>query len=159
MNLTFFSFQEDEEPEPLPGNRINLIPALRRLGSLHPELLTPTRNRSRTKPKRPKTSRDNLEKVPETKLFRVKYPDSRDPIPVRTMTLSESCREHPTVSHSWLCNGKLLVLEDPKNQDNIGLFQVRDNSVASSSRLSWSEWSNVDPEVLGSTLLLTSFFP
>jgi len=41
------------------------------------------------------------------------------------MTLAESSRENPTVPHSWLCNGKLLVLEDPKNPNNINLFQVK----------------------------------
>jgi lysine-specific demethylase 3 len=40
------------------------------------------------------------------------------------MTLAESSRLHPTVPHSWLCNGKLLILEDPTNVDNINLFQV-----------------------------------
>jgi len=41
------------------------------------------------------------------------------------MTLAESSRENPTVPHSWICNGKLLVLEDPKNPNNINLFQVK----------------------------------
>lgn len=39
------------------------------------------------------------------------------------MTLTESKRTHPNVPHRWLCNGKLLMLEDPQHPNNIELFQ------------------------------------
>ena len=48
----------------------------------------------------------------------------RRAVPVRKMTLSVSQALHPTVPHEWLCDGKLLLLNDPANQDNISLFQV-----------------------------------
>ena len=49
---------------------------------------------------------------------------SRDMLPTRVMTLAESQRTHPSVPHYWLCNGKLLVLDDPKHPKNLSLFQV-----------------------------------
>ena len=58
------------------------------------------------------------------KLFRSGVRPDRNPIPSRTMTLIESRRKYPDVPHRWLCNGKLLVLEDPKHSKNIELFQV-----------------------------------
>ena len=49
---------------------------------------------------------------------------SRDMLPTRIMTESESRIKHPTVPHHWLCNGKLLILEDPNHPGNMSLFQV-----------------------------------
>lgn len=42
------------------------------------------------------------------------------------MTLAVSRKLHPTVPHDWLCDGKLLVLNDPSCPDNNNLFKVRD---------------------------------
>ena len=121
---------QDEEDSNLNSNS-SLAQALQRLTNLHPELTSRPKLRSRVRPKRLKTSQDICDLViggdrtrDFSKLFRVRIPDSRDPIPVRVMTLAESSREHRGVPHSWLCNGKLLVLEDPTNPANISLFQV-----------------------------------
>ena len=123
------SFQDEEESNPSADS--NLFQALQRLTNLHPELTSRPKLRTRVRPKRLKTSQDICDLVlggertrDFSNLFRIRIPDSRDPIPVRTMTLAESSREHPGVPHSWLCNGKLLVLEDPTNLANINLFQV-----------------------------------
>ena len=50
---------------------------------------------------------------------------SREMIPTRIMTEVESRVHHPNVPHHWLCNGKLLILEDPNHKGNMKLFQVR----------------------------------
>ena len=57
-------------------------------------------------------------------VFRCHEHTSREMIPTRVMTELESRIKHPDVPHHWLCQGKLLVLEDPKNPQNIKLFQV-----------------------------------
>ncbi|XP_075732439.1 lysine-specific demethylase 3-like [Rhipicephalus microplus] len=44
-------------------------------------------------------------------------------LPVRVCSLAESSFLYPKVPHSWLCDGKLLVLHDPRNELNLTLFQ------------------------------------
>jgi len=47
----------------------------------------------------------------------------REPLPIRIMTLTESKSLYPNVPHSWLCDGKLLRLNDPNNPNNYQIFQ------------------------------------
>jgi lysine-specific demethylase 3 len=66
------------------------------------------------------------EKPRELKHFvrRYKCPQrGRDPLPIRIMTLTESKILYPEVPHSWLCDGKLLRLQDPNNPKNYRIFQ------------------------------------
>ena len=44
-------------------------------------------------------------------------------LPIRIMTMSESKALYPDVPHSWLCDGKLLRLNDPTCVGNSKLFQ------------------------------------
>lgn len=48
----------------------------------------------------------------------------REPLPIRIMTLTESKILYPDVPHSWLCDGKLLRLNDPNCEGNYRIFQV-----------------------------------
>jgi lysine-specific demethylase 3 len=48
----------------------------------------------------------------------------REPLPIRIMTLTESKILYPDVPHSWLCDGKLLRLNDPNCESNYRIFQV-----------------------------------
>ena len=59
--------------------------------------------------------------------------NSRDPVPVRACTRAESELAHPGVPHYWLCDGRLLVLTDPANESNMGLFKVRKKKVTNIS--------------------------
>ena len=43
--------------------------------------------------------------------------------PIVSRKLDETKKLYPNVLHSWFCNGKLLVLHDPNNKNNIKLFQ------------------------------------
>ena len=66
------------------------------------------------------------EKPRELKHFvrRYKCPQrGRDPLPIRIMTLTESKMLYPEVPHSWLCDGKLLRLQDPNSPKNYRIFQ------------------------------------
>lgn len=45
-------------------------------------------------------------------------------LPIRIMTLTESKMLYPETPHSWLCDGKLLRLNDPQSKDNYKIFQV-----------------------------------
>jgi len=47
----------------------------------------------------------------------------REPLPIRIMTLTESKILYPDVPHSWLCDGKLLRLNDPNCEGNYRIFQ------------------------------------
>ncbi|KAH6947679.1 hypothetical protein HPB50_020720 [Hyalomma asiaticum] len=47
----------------------------------------------------------------------------REALPVRICSLAETLLLYPKVPHSWLCDGKLLVLHDPRNKHNLTLFQ------------------------------------
>lgn len=47
----------------------------------------------------------------------------REPLPIRIMTLTESRSMYPDTPHFWLCDGKLLRLQDPNNTNNYRLFQ------------------------------------
>lgn len=47
----------------------------------------------------------------------------REPLPIRIMTLTESKSLYPDVPHSWLCDGKLLRLNEPNNPNNYQIFQ------------------------------------
>lgn len=38
--------------------------------------------------------------------------------------MCESSAKYPNVKHEWLCEGRLLVLDDPKDPDNREIFQV-----------------------------------
>ena len=60
-------------------------------------------------------------------VFRRHHHDSREMIPTRIMTEVESRVKHPNVPHHWLCNGKLLILEDPTHDGNMKLFQVQNS--------------------------------
>ncbi|XP_076367892.1 uncharacterized protein LOC143255703 isoform X2 [Tachypleus tridentatus] len=44
-------------------------------------------------------------------------------LPIRVFTLAESILLYPNVPHSWLCNGKLLVLHDSQHNKNLSIFQ------------------------------------
>lgn len=69
---------------------------------------------------------DNDEKPRELKHFVRRYKwtqRGRDPLPIRIMTLTESKSLYPDVQHSWLCDGKLLRLNDPNNPNNYRIFQ------------------------------------
>ncbi|RWS29642.1 putative JmjC domain-containing histone demethylation protein 2C-like protein [Leptotrombidium deliense] len=46
-----------------------------------------------------------------------------DGLPSRTCTLEETKKKYPNVAHSWYCNGRLLALCDPKQKQNLPLFQ------------------------------------
>ncbi|XP_067128149.1 LOW QUALITY PROTEIN: probable JmjC domain-containing histone demethylation protein 2C [Centruroides vittatus] len=48
---------------------------------------------------------------------------SKDCDSVRGGCLTDSATLYSDVPHSWLCNGKLLLLKDPENDNNIKLFQ------------------------------------
>ncbi|XP_057340415.1 probable JmjC domain-containing histone demethylation protein 2C isoform X2 [Microplitis mediator] len=66
------------------------------------------------------------EKTCELKHFvrRYKWTErGREPLPIRIMTLTESKSLYPDVPHSWLCNGKLLRLNEPHNVNNYRIFQ------------------------------------
>ncbi|XP_059049964.1 lysine-specific demethylase 3B isoform X2 [Achroia grisella] len=48
---------------------------------------------------------------------------SREELPVRIMTLTESKLLYPDVPHAWLCDGRLLHLTDPVHPGNYKPFQ------------------------------------
>ncbi|XP_015608899.1 lysine-specific demethylase 3B isoform X2 [Cephus cinctus] len=69
---------------------------------------------------------DGDEKPRELKHFVRRYKwtqRGREPLPIRIMTLTESTGLYPDVPHSWLCDGKLLRLNDPNNPNNYRIFQ------------------------------------
>ncbi|XP_023290745.1 lysine-specific demethylase 3A isoform X2 [Orussus abietinus] len=69
---------------------------------------------------------DGDEKPRELKHFVRRYKwtqRGREPLPIRIMTLTESKSLYPDVPHSWLCDGKLLRLNDPNNPNNYRIFQ------------------------------------
>lgn len=75
----------------------------------------------------PKTSDSNLDVKSELKHFVRRYnwqAKGRSPLPIRIMTLTESKVLYPDVPHSWLCDGKLLRLNDPSHAGNYKIFQV-----------------------------------
>ena len=47
----------------------------------------------------------------------------REPLPIRIMTLTESQSLYPSVPHQWLCDGKLLKLNDSLHIENYRIFQ------------------------------------
>lgn len=47
----------------------------------------------------------------------------REVLPVRVCSLAETSLLYPKVPHSWLCDGKLLVLHEPRNKHNLTVFQ------------------------------------
>ncbi|XP_015112860.1 probable JmjC domain-containing histone demethylation protein 2C isoform X3 [Diachasma alloeum] len=76
--------------------------------------------------KKEKDSIDNDDKPRELKHFVRRYKwtqHGREPLPIRIMTLTESKSLYPDVPHSWLCDGKLLKLNDPHNINNYRIFQ------------------------------------
>ncbi|KAK2585971.1 hypothetical protein KPH14_010548 [Odynerus spinipes] len=69
---------------------------------------------------------DDDEKPRELKHFVRRYKwiqRGREPLPIRIMTLTESKSLYPDVPHSWLCDGKLLRLNEPNNPNNYRIFQ------------------------------------
>ncbi|PSN38314.1 hypothetical protein C0J52_23730 [Blattella germanica] len=54
---------------------------------------------------------------------RYKVPQRAFPIPIRIMTQCESTELYPEIPHSWLCDGKLLRLNDPNLEGNYHIFQ------------------------------------
>lgn len=71
-----------------------------------------------------KSEGSNEEKL--LKHFSRRYPQPRngyEPLPIRICTLTESRLLFPSVPHSWLCNGKLLLLKDPNHVNNLKIFQ------------------------------------
>ena len=44
--------------------------------------------------------------------------------PIRIHALTETSLIYPDVPHSWLCDGRLLLLNDPDNPENVKMFQV-----------------------------------
>ena len=57
------------------------------------------------------------------KSFRSKDRVDRNPVPTRKMTMNESKAMHPNIPHRWVCDGRLLILEEPNHPGNIKLFQ------------------------------------
>ncbi|XP_075732052.1 lysine-specific demethylase 3-like [Rhipicephalus microplus] len=51
----------------------------------------------------------------------------REVLPVRVCSLAETSLLYPKVPHSWLCNGTLLVLHEPRNKHNLSIFQEQWN--------------------------------
>ena len=45
--------------------------------------------------------------------------------PIRIHALTETSLIYPDVPHSWLSDGRLLLLHDPDNPENAKMFQVR----------------------------------
>lgn len=45
------------------------------------------------------------------------------PLPILRRSLDETKKLYPNVPHNWFCQGRLLMLHDPENKDNINLFQ------------------------------------
>lgn len=76
---------------------------------------------------------DNLRKVEEEndvgsksvelKHFVGKNRKKRSYVAPRIMTLVESKLAYPKLPHQWLCDGKLLRLQDPSHADNFKIFQ------------------------------------
>ncbi|CAG2171013.1 unnamed protein product [Oppiella nova] len=46
-----------------------------------------------------------------------------DPLPIICRILDETKKQFPLIPHNWFCGGRLLVLHEPKNSENIHLFQ------------------------------------
>lgn len=44
-------------------------------------------------------------------------------LPIRIMTMALSEEQYPNVKHMWLCEGKLLRLLDPTEENNLKIFQ------------------------------------
>ncbi len=71
---------------------------------------------------------NHLKKESNTELqhFMRKYVPLRkeaEPLPIISRTLEETKKLFPQIPHNWFCGGKLLVLHDPKNTENIHIFQ------------------------------------
>jgi len=69
-----------------------------------------------------------VKKEPQTELqhYMRRYVPLRkeaEPLPIISRTLEETKKLYPRTPHNWFCNGKLLVLHDPKNAENIHIFQ------------------------------------
>ena len=108
-----------------------MLSLIKGISSHHPDLIQASSTRHRRKRlKHFSNLNDHLEShVGEHFRNALSYRHSvrhrREPVPVRKMTHALSSSFHPGVPHFWLCDGRLLVLEDPTNKDNIGLFRVR----------------------------------
>ena len=46
-----------------------------------------------------------------------------DPLPIIARNIEETKKQFPQIAHNWFCDGRLLVLHEPKNTENIHLFQ------------------------------------
>ncbi|XP_054167428.1 lysine-specific demethylase 3B-like [Oppia nitens] len=46
-----------------------------------------------------------------------------DPLPIICRIIEETKKQYPQIPHDWFSDGKLLVLLEPKNPENIALFQ------------------------------------
>ncbi|XP_078589368.1 putative JmjC domain-containing histone demethylation protein 2C isoform X1 [Branchiostoma floridae x Branchiostoma japonicum] len=57
----------------------------------------------------------------QTPVYDAVVPSVDEPVPRHTLT--ETSVWFPDVPHSWLCEGRLLRLHDPKNSNNLKLFQ------------------------------------
>ncbi|XP_019635647.1 PREDICTED: probable JmjC domain-containing histone demethylation protein 2C isoform X1 [Branchiostoma belcheri] len=57
----------------------------------------------------------------QTPVYDAVIPSVDEPVPRHTLT--ETSVWFPDVPHSWLCEGRLLRLHDPKNPNNLKLFQ------------------------------------
>ncbi|CAH1259423.1 KDM3B [Branchiostoma lanceolatum] len=57
----------------------------------------------------------------QTPVYDALLPSVNEPVPRHTLT--ETSVWFPDVPHSWLCEGRLLRLHDPKNSNNLKLFQ------------------------------------
>ena len=98
-------------------------------GISNPALLTTKRTKKRRKLRHFQFPLDFMESHSGSSLklamtYRDSVRRSRDPVPVRKMTHCLSKSFHADVPHYWLCDGRLLVLSDPANPNNIGLFRV-----------------------------------
>ena len=75
------------------------------------------------------TKDENSEKVDtqkELQHFTRRYFPLRkeaEPLPIICRSVDETKKMFPQIPHNWFCCGRLLVLNDPKNAENIHIFQ------------------------------------
>lgn len=107
-----------------------MVSLIKGISSRHPDLLNHSAPPQRKRLKHFSSMNDHLEShvgqhFRDALSYRYSVRRKREPVPVRKMTHALSSSFHPGVPHFWLCDGRLLVLEDPTSKDNVGLFRVR----------------------------------
>ncbi|XP_047477004.1 lysine-specific demethylase 3A-like isoform X4 [Penaeus chinensis] len=137
------SDSDDKEGNFSTLRELLIRPNARPNGGTKDENTPPTKSSKETSKKKPKLDTvdeviscviDNTSDKEDTKdndpmvlkHFVRKYnytPRGREPLPIRIMTKTESSTLYPGVAHSWLCDGKLLRLQDPLAPSNTLIFQ------------------------------------